>query len=298
VAALADGWDPTTVTPGSNKLVSWQCEDGHKWKSVVHSLALQGTRCPICSGQKLQVGFNDLATTHPDLAKEAFNWDPRTIGKSSDESLSWKCPLGHIYNTVVYRRALRGDKCSICSGKQVLAGFNDLRTTHPRHAAQADGWDPREFTAGSNTKVKWKCPEGHGWTAMINSVSNSRNLGCPSCAVGGFDPNLKGYLYFLSHSDWQMFQIGITNYPEDRMQKHAKLGWELVEIRGPMDGHITQQWETAILRMLKANGADLSNQDIAGKFEGYSEAWSKSTYKAKSIKQLMVTTEEFEEQER
>jgi hypothetical protein len=62
-----------------------------------------------------------------------------------------------------------------------------------------------------------------------------------------------------------------------------------------MDGHLTQQWETAILRMLKAKGADLSNAKIAGKFDGYSEAWSKSTFEAKSIKELMRLTEEFEE---
>ena len=47
--------------------------------------------------------------------------------------------------------------------------------------------------------------------------------------------------------------------------------------------------------MLKAKGADLSNSKIAGKFDGYSEAWSKSTFQAKSIKELMRITEEFEE---
>jgi hypothetical protein len=61
-----------------------------------------------------------------------------------------------------------------------------------------------------------------------------------------------------------MFQIGITNIPDDRIQRHKRLGWELLEIRGPMDGHLTQQWETALLRMLKAKGADLSNKEIAG----------------------------------
>jgi hypothetical protein len=61
-----------------------------------------------------------------------------------------------------------------------------------------------------------------------------------------------------------------------------------------MDGHLTQQWEAAILRMLKVKGADLSNAEIAGKFDGYSEAWSKSTFEAKSIKELMRLTEEFE----
>ena len=62
-----------------------------------------------------------------------------------------------------------------------------------------------------------------------------------------------------------------------------------------MDGLITQQWEKAILQMLKAKGADLSNSKIAGKFVGYTEAWSKSTFEVRSIKELMRLTEEFEE---
>jgi len=91
-----------------------------------------------------------------------------------------------------------------------------------------------------------------------------------------------------------MYQVGITNIPRKRLKVHSNLGWELLELRGPMDGHLTQQWETAILRMLKAKGADLSNDKIAGKFDGYSEAWSKSTFEVSSIKELMRLTEEFE----
>ena len=89
--------------------------------------------------------------------------------------------------------------------------------------------------------------------------------------------------------------MGITNVIEQRIKSHMKSGWEVIELRGPMDGLIARDWETAILRMLKAKGADLSNSKIAGKFDGYSEAWSKSTFKVKSIKELMRLTEEFEE---
>mgnify|MGYP000509763043 FL=1 len=106
---------------------------------------------------------------------------------------------------------------------------------------------------------------------------------------------MDGYLYFLRHESWEMLQIGITNHPDDRSKKHMKLGWEVLEMRGPMDGHLAQQWETAILRMLKAKGADLSNSAIAGKFDGYSEAWSKSRFEAKSLKHLMNLTDAHEE---
>jgi hypothetical protein len=158
-------------------------------------------------------------------------------------------------------------------------------------AQEALGWDPSSVTIGSALKKKWKCEEGHTW---VTSVATRQLSGCPTCAITGFDPNAKGYLYFIEQNDWEMFQIGITNVPDDRLSRHKRTGWELLELRGPMDGHLTQQWETAILRMLKAKGADLSNSKIAGKFDGYSEAWSKSTFEVKSIKELMRLTEEFE----
>jgi phosphotransferase system HPr-like phosphotransfer protein len=47
--------------------------------------------------------------------------------------------------------------------------------------------------------------------------------------------------------------------------------------------------------MLKAKGADLSNPTVAGKFDGYSEAWSKSQFEAKSLMQLMDLTDAREE---
>ena len=44
----------------------------------------------------------------------------------------------------------------------------------------------------------------------------------------------------------------------------------------------------------KTSGSDF-NLEWQCKFDGYSEAWSKSTFPVKSIKELMRLTEEFEE---
>ena len=185
--------------------------------------------------------------------------------------------------------------CPICSGRQVLSGFNDIATTHQFIANQAVGWDTSKISAGSNKKLRWRCEVGHEWITQPNVRLGGGGSGCPSCVKTGFDPNKDGFLYFVSHSDWEMFQIGITNVPDDRLKDHKKLGWDVLEIRGPMDGHLTQQWEVAILRMLRKKGADLSNEKIAGKFDGYSEAWTKSTFPVHSIKELMRLTSEFEE---
>jgi hypothetical protein len=294
IAKDADGWDPRTFVSGSNKQLKWICELGHSWLETPNKRAGRGDSCPTCSSHKILNGFNDLATTHPQIAKEADGWDPTTIFAGSNKKFKWKCPLGHSYQTTPNGRALQGNNCPICSNQKVFSGFNDLATTHPELAKEAYDWDPKAVVSGTHKKFTWKCSEGH---LFIQAVVNrtSRQSGCPTCATSGYDPYADGYLYFIEHEGWEMFQIGITNAPVERLKRHTRNGWELLEIRGPLDGQLARELETAILRMLKSNGADLSNSKIAGKFDGYSEAWSKSTFGVKSIKELMRLTEEFEE---
>ncbi len=290
----ADGWDPRMVSPFSGVLRNWKCSRGHTWGAKPSDRA-RGDSCPFCSGRRILVGFNDLETTHPNLAEEAFGWDPKSTIFGSNKIFSWKCKYGHIWKTSPNSRTNQNSGCPYCSNNMVLKGFNDLVTTHPVIARQALGWDPTTVTFGSNQKKLWECSLGHRWEISPSVRTGKLGSGCPTCATSGFDPNSDAFIYFLIHSEWQMLQIGITNFPEERVNKHRRLGWEVIEIRGPMDGHLTQKWERAILRMLKAKGADLSNESIAGKFDGYSEAWSKTTHEATSIKELMRLTEEFEE---
>ena len=290
-AKTAYKWDPTTLTSGSGQLRQWKCNFGHIWESAVGSRKNFG--CPICSRQELLTDFNDLKTTHPNIAAEADGWDATKEISGGHRKYSWKCNLGHTWDASIASRKNMQSGCPYCSNKKVLAGYNDLETTHPELAAQAKDWDPTTVVSGNNKKALWVCEQGHIWRSSI--VSRAGGIGCPSCSKSGFDPNKDGYLYFVSHSDWEMYQIGITNFPDHRLNDHKKLGWEVFEIRGPMDGHLTQQWETAILQMLKKKGADLSNEKIAGKFDGYSEAWTKATFPVESIKELMRLTDEYEE---
>lgn len=291
LALQADGWDPATVSSGSGMKKSWKCELGHTWKASVGDMSTRTHHCPFCSNQNFLSGFNDLATKHPRLAKEANGWDPSSVHAGAVTKKSWRCSKGHIWIATINSRTVLNAGCPFCSGAKTWPGFNDLITTDPAIAKEAYGWDASKYSSGSAVRKKWKCAEGHFWITAINVRKRS---GCPTCANSGFDPNLDSYFYLLIQDQWQMFQVGITNDLDRRLKEHSRNNWRVLEARGPMDGHLTQNWETAILRMLKARGADLANTEIAGKFDGYSEAWSKSTFEVKSIKELMRLTEEFE----
>jgi len=228
-------------------------------------------------------GFNDLATTHPQLASEAL-FDATTVTAGSDKKLPWKCTQGHEWIATVGHRA-QGSGCHYCTGQAVLAGFNDLATARPDLAAEAlfDATTVMEF---SGKKLPWRCAEGHQWSAVVASRTNLGS-GCPSCAVTGYDPNEQGWLYLMVHPDWEMTQIGITNVPKDRVGLHASRGWELYDLRGPMDGNLARQWETDMLRYVKTQGVKLSPMGEGGNFSGYTEAWWTKDLRVEKLKVLM-----------
>jgi hypothetical protein len=349
LAAQADGWDPTTVSFGSNKPQRWKCSFEHHW-TIKTNHRSNGSNCPFCSGQKLLVGFNDLATTHPELAAEADGWDPTIVGKSSESKRLWMgsckhqwiakikdraagaaCPFcsgqkvlagfndlkttdpllaaqadgwdptkfsrssnksflwlgecGHKWKSSITNRT-RGSGCSYCAGKSVLVGFNDLETINPELAAEANGWDPSSVTAHSGRKVSWKCPEGHTWKSQISNRALGK--GCPSCAVHGFKPKDKAWLYLLESEELELLQLGITNNPEERLAKHKRSGFGIVrDLRGPIDGYLARDLERSCIQSLVKRGAIFANNLTVKQFDGWTESWSTKSSAPTNFSELL-----------
>ena len=279
-----DGWDPTTVTNKSGTKRKWRCPEGHPFQMVVSHMA-NGSGCPVCLNDQIIVGINDLATTHPELAAQAQGWDPTTVVYGSAKAREWICSLGHVWKTSAASRSYMKTGCPTCSGRITLAGFNDLATIRPDIAAQAHEWDPSTVTISAGVSRKWICAEGHVWRSIVAGRTQGR--GCPTCAIGGFDPNARGYLYFLEHDGLDMFQIGITNKPDDRLAIHKRGGWDVLEVRGPMDGQLAADLETDMLRVAKRRGAVFANKAGVKRFDGWSEAWTKASFSVSSIRELI-----------
>jgi hypothetical protein len=268
IAAQAHGWDPTTVSAGSNKKLEWRCNLGHIWPASVNDRT-SGSGCRYCSGNAVLIGFNDLATTHPEIGAQAHGWDPTTVTAGSNKKLEWRCNLGHIWPATVASR-MRGQGCRYCSGYAVLIGFNDLATTHPEIAAQAHGWDPTTVTAGNGKKREWRCDLGHIWPATANTRTSSH--GCPSCSKTGFDPSEPGWIYLVRLDSNGLLQIGISNNPTSRLKEHGRNGWEPLDLVGPLDGQTAREVEQSFLRLLDARQIPRAMK-FSKPFDGYTEAW-------------------------
>lgn len=288
LAKEADGWDPTKTLASTSKSLNWKCSKGHKWSAIGFS-RVKGSNCPTCVNRKILSGHNDLKTTHPDLAKFAVGWDPSKLGAGSRKRVEWSCKNKHTWKAPVYIR-VRNRNCAFCSGDLLWKGFNDLKTTHPEIAKEAYKWNSSNLMAGSLKRVKWKCSKGHIWsTSVYIRTRKTRPSGCPTCAPSGFDSNLDGWLYLLKHNEKKLLQIGISNYPEERVALHRGRGWILMGLKGPMKGYDARRLEKEILIAIKKRGARIKPRS-AERFDGYTESWSKSTLPVKSISELIKFT--------
>ena len=114
--------NPSEVSARSNAEVLWLCENGHEWKARVADRT-DGHGCPYCAGQRVWKGFNDLATTHPELISE---WSDKNVNLSPEEityknrtNVWWHCSkCGNDYQAVVYARA-NGRICPFCIANEI-----------------------------------------------------------------------------------------------------------------------------------------------------------------------------------
>lgn len=199
VPELAQQWHPekngllkpSDVLPGSARRVWWRCARGHEWQAEVFSRTF-GKDCPVCSGRVVVPGENDLEHAYPQIARQWHSEKngvlrPNQIAVHSNKQVWWRCELGHEWKAAVYSRTFNRSGCPYCTGRKVLAGFNDLATLQPKVAAQwhptlNDQLEPSMVMPGCTRKVWWKCSDGHVWKAVIYSRTGTQMCGCPVCA--------------------------------------------------------------------------------------------------------------------
>ena len=172
----------------SNRKAWWKCKDcGREWNTLI-STRSGGSKCPYCSGYIFLKGFNDLQTTHPEIASE---WSEKNLPLKPDEvnaksrkNVWWKCrKCGNEWKSVINAR-VKGTVCPVCAEREVLAGYNDLATTDSQLLSE---WDyeqnklkPTEVSRTSAKRAWWKCRHGHSWSMKINERT-ILNKGCRIC---------------------------------------------------------------------------------------------------------------------
>lgn len=183
---------PQNFSYGTKRKFWWKCKKcGFSWQATPIHRSISKSGCPKCAtGSFAITGETDLATTHPNLAKE---WDytknenltPQKIKAGSGHSVWWKCPICHCsYKTQVHAR-VHGRNCPNCNDTGLVEGYNDFQTLYPDLAKE---WHPTKNTKKPNQikaqsiyKAFWLCQTcGLVWQNPVKDrVIYNRN--CPAC---------------------------------------------------------------------------------------------------------------------
>ena len=129
-----------------------------------------------------------LEQFNPELADQLVDQSLRSIARGSDKKVQWRCPVDsrHVWWASPMNRTNSKNPtgCSVCNGKTVIPGVNDVATTHPKAAAlMVDKKLRTKLTGSSNKKVKFWCgnPKHDHWTAPLSNVAR-QGTRCPQCS--------------------------------------------------------------------------------------------------------------------
>ncbi len=112
--------DPTTtvigIYSGAFTPIDFLCKNKHIYKMRPMSF-LNGYRCPYCSNRKVLIGYNDIETTRPDVAKLFTNQENiYKYTSQSREKINFTCPwCGKIQAKHIYAISECGFSCKYCS---------------------------------------------------------------------------------------------------------------------------------------------------------------------------------------
>ena len=179
----AIGLFPEKLALKSNKKAWWKCSRGHRWQMEIYRRT-DGRKCPYCSNKRVWVGFNDLQTLYPDIAKEWHfeknqGLDLFDYVAGSAKKVYWRCSkCGHEWIAAISSRTQRNTGCPECA--KIKRGRTRHKTclkkgtpiSDPRLLAE---WDhsknpagPGDYTAYSNKYAWWICRTcGHGWRRAV-----------------------------------------------------------------------------------------------------------------------------------
>ncbi|NUU06187.1 zinc-ribbon domain-containing protein [Leifsonia sp. C5G2] len=170
------------------------CSNGHLMR-YTYATERKGTNgkmptCQICRGWIVIAGVNDIATTDPEIAAEL---DPHLnggltaqhISANSKQTYIWRCPAkNHPYPATASNRTKANSKCPVCLNRLIVAGINDLATTHPEvaaefHPSELSRTSPTNLSSNSEMLIDFLCANEHTYRARI--YDRVRAAGCPEC---------------------------------------------------------------------------------------------------------------------
>ncbi len=222
---------PEYISYASNKKIWWKCKKcGFEWKTTA-SNRTKGTNCPVCTGNLVVKGLNDLTTTQPVVAstwntEKNMDLKPEMFSAFSGKVAWWKCSkCGYEWKTSIANR-VKSLGCPACNG-QVATCKTSLAFRFPVIASQwvieMNDTNPEDILPSSEKKIWWRCDKGHIWNTSVRSRTHGNN--CPYCGnkkvLTGFNDLKSANPPFMN--EWLYLKNNVS--PDKLLAKSCKKVW-------------------------------------------------------------------------
>jgi len=235
-------WHPTkngSLTPyalsyGSTKQVWWVCPLGHEYPNKVYVRVNSKKPCPYCNKRKVLRGFNDLATTHPDIAKDMHPTKngaitPYNITASYSKPIVWLRPYddertGKHFDfewiTPVNVRVRENSDCPFLSNKLVQEGYNDL-ASYPQFSDLVEQFHPTKNGNKKPTNVYAFSEDYIWWLYPYDDPTTGKHFDFEWCTTLYSRTVDKLKCPFISNQAlWRGYNDLETRYPELAKEWH------------------------------------------------------------------------------
>lgn len=150
----------------------WRCKAGHTWEAAWFRVQT-GAWCPSCQRERTRPRLT-LAVMHVYAARFGGQClSDRYV--NSGTKLMWRCAEGHVFEALQTAVAA-GHWCGEC-GRNRKGSLDGLKAV----ARDRGGECLAHEYIGNGGVYRWRCAEGHEWSAGARSVK--RGIWCPLCSA-------------------------------------------------------------------------------------------------------------------
>lgn len=180
---------------GSDKKVSFVCQDGHEFTMSPSSFRNGGRWCPSCGSNAITRDLS-FGIKVPHRVK---NWSPRNsfspyeVYPRSDKKAWFVCDCGYEFDAMI-KGVTRGGWCPSCAGRpRITEQWIDEKIKY-REITRKSGY------VNARTNMDWECGVcKHKWKATWDNI-NSSYSGCPNCSSSRGEKRVYSYLSSQGHN--------------------------------------------------------------------------------------------------
>jgi hypothetical protein len=154
--------------------LKWRCKEGHTWIAALSDIKYNDKWCPICArSERANAFLKELQN----LAKARGGECLSKIYVDFQTDLRWRCKKGHTWKTALSNLKYNDRWCPICARSERANAF--LKELQDLAKARGGKCLSKKYV-NKDTKLKWRCREGHIWETIPKSIK--KGTWCPYCA--------------------------------------------------------------------------------------------------------------------